>query len=245
MFSRLNPAQAFVLVLSVGVLIFGIYVGYRIGFDTEDAEPEEQVEYTLTAAASVPLTVHVVGAVQRPGLYTLAAGARVRDAVLAAGGFRTDADSASVNLAAFVDDGQQVCVEAKEAPQPEPTPQPAAAAAPAQTVAPTHAPARAQPVMRASAPPTARPRTTTPTPNAKPSSDVPDFMSAPSRGRVPLNRAGLEELQTIPGIGPELAKNIIYYRSANGPFRRFSDLDNVPGIGPATIEKIRVSAKLN
>jgi competence protein ComEA len=78
-----------------------------------------------------------------------------------------------------------------------------------------------------------------------PDDALPEFARVPSHERVSLNRAGLEQLQELPGIGPELAKNIIYHRSTHGPFRSFTDLHEVPGIGPATVEKIRVSATLN
>lgn len=57
--------------------------------------------------------VHVAGAVLRPGVYRLRAGARVRDALSAAGGPRRGADTAGVNLAARVADGQQVLVPAR------------------------------------------------------------------------------------------------------------------------------------
>lgn len=80
-------------------------------------------------AASVPLTgddtdaatrsegdpsgelyVHVLGAVEKPGLYVLDLEARVVDAVAAAGGTTTDADLTAVNLARVVDDGEQIVV---------------------------------------------------------------------------------------------------------------------------------------
>lgn len=62
--------------------------------------------------------VHVSGAVTEPGLYQLAAGARLFDAVGAAGGMRDDADAAAVNLARTVDDGEQIHVPAVgDAPQ--------------------------------------------------------------------------------------------------------------------------------
>jgi competence protein ComEA len=62
------------------------------------------------AATSATVVVSVVGQVVRPGLVTLPAGARVADAVAAAGGLVPGADPASVNLAAVVSDGQQVAV---------------------------------------------------------------------------------------------------------------------------------------
>jgi competence protein ComEA len=60
--------------------------------------------------ASSRLIVHVAGAVRRPGVYRLAPGSRVFDAVRRAGGARRRADLAALNLAAKVEDGRQVLV---------------------------------------------------------------------------------------------------------------------------------------
>ena len=62
------------------------------------------------ADTSTTVVVSVVGLVARPGLVTLPSGARVAEAVEAAGGLLPEADPASVNLAAVVADGQQVAV---------------------------------------------------------------------------------------------------------------------------------------
>jgi competence protein ComEA len=62
------------------------------------------------AETSATVVVSVVGLVHRPGLVTLPSGARVAEAVEAAGGLLPEADPASVNLAAVVADGQQVAV---------------------------------------------------------------------------------------------------------------------------------------
>ena len=56
--------------------------------------------------------VHILGAVERPGLYSLAEGDRAIDAVAAAGGFLDTADQRQLNLARFVVDGEQIAVPA-------------------------------------------------------------------------------------------------------------------------------------
>jgi competence protein ComEA len=65
--------------------------------------------------------VSVVGQVAHPGLVTLAPGARVADALAAAGGLLPDADAAAVNAAAVLTDGQQIAVGVPGAAAPGPT----------------------------------------------------------------------------------------------------------------------------
>lgn len=65
-----------------------------------------------TDATARPVLVHVLGSVAAPGLFELGAGARVVDAVAAAGGLTPGADSARINLARVVADGEQLYVPA-------------------------------------------------------------------------------------------------------------------------------------
>ena len=60
------------------------------------------------------VTVHVCGAVQKEGVYTLPAGSRIKDAVDAAGGFAQGADTEWLNLAARLEDEWQICVPTKD-----------------------------------------------------------------------------------------------------------------------------------
>jgi competence protein ComEA len=143
------------------------------------------------AAPSSRLVVYVVGAVRRPGLYRLREGARVADAVARAGGLRRNADTAAVNLAAPVADGEQVLVPARL---------PAAAGAQG-----------AQGVGGASA----------------------------RAGPVQLSTATVEQLDSLPGIGPVTAQKIVDYRTTHGAFRSVDELDEVPGIGPTRVDQLR------
>ena len=56
---------------------------------------------------------------------------------------------------------------------------------------------------------------------------------------VDLNRASSQELQSLSGIGPSLAGKILESRARDGPFRSPEDLLRVPGIGPATLARLR------
>jgi competence protein ComEA len=51
-------------------------------------------------------------------------------------------------------------------------------------------------------------------------------------------------LEALPGIGPSIAQAIVEWREANGPFASVDELEDVPGIGPATLAEIRDSARV-
>ncbi|QNO36667.1 ComEA family DNA-binding protein [Protaetiibacter sp. SSC-01] len=78
-----------------------------------DGSPDALADPALVASASEsPIFIHVLGQVERPGLYELREGARVIDAVSAAGGLTDGADPAGVNLARVIADGEQLLVPA-------------------------------------------------------------------------------------------------------------------------------------
>ena len=56
---------------------------------------------------------------------------------------------------------------------------------------------------------------------------------------ININTATLEELDTLPNIGPAYAQAIVDYRNEHGPFKTIEDIKNVPHIGDSTFEKIR------
>jgi competence protein ComEA len=61
----------------------------------------------------------------------------------------------------------------------------------------------------------------------------------PGAAKVSLSSATVEQLDTLPGVGPVTAQKIVDWRTAHGPFRSVDALDDVPGIGPARIEQLR------
>ncbi|MCX7845154.1 MAG: helix-hairpin-helix domain-containing protein [Dictyoglomaceae bacterium] len=60
-----------------------------------------------------------------------------------------------------------------------------------------------------------------------------------SNNKININFATEKELESLPGIGPSLAKRIIEYREQKGPFKDLKDLEKVKGIGEKKIEQIK------
>jgi competence protein ComEA len=154
-----------------------------------------------TAQTGQSVVVSVVGLVQQPGLVTLAPGARIADAVSAAGGPLNGADTVGLNLARHVADGEQIVVGIAT-----PAGRPAALGSSVRSGSPETGPVAAS---------------TTPT------------------GPVNLNTATVEQLDTLPGVGPVTAASIVAWRQANGKFNAIDQLGEVDGIGPARLEKLR------
>lgn len=183
------------------------------------ANPSESAQGGASGEATV--RVHVAGAVNNPGVYTLPAQGRAVDAIAAASGAAADADLDRVNLAGALSDGVQIYV-----------PHRGETAAPAQ-IQPNGGRANAGQGNAANGasqggtqPQPAR--TLTPAGSAQKG-------SAP----VNINTATAEELQTLPRIGPAMAQRIIAWREAHGGFRSVDELDAVPGIGPSMLENLR------
>jgi competence protein ComEA len=57
-------------------------------------------------------------------------------------------------------------------------------------------------------------------------------------GQISLNQATLEQLETLPGVGPVTAQKILDYRTAHGPFGSVDDLLDVDGIGQKTLDRL-------
>jgi competence protein ComEA len=58
-------------------------------------------------------------------------------------------------------------------------------------------------------------------------------------GLISINRASIEDLETLPGIGAILAKRIVDYRQTNGSFKSLEQLKDVSGIGDIKFDNIK------
>ena len=171
------------------------------GLDPEPSPASAGPGPAPSASPDGGLLVHVVGAVAEPGLVTVPDGARVADALRAAGGATGKADLTAVNLARTVVDGEQLYV-----PRPG-----------------EEVPGTGAPVTGGQTAPGAAPAT---------------------GGTVDINTADAVALEALPGVGPSIAQAIVEWREANGPFANVDELEDVPGIGPATLDEIRESARV-
>lgn len=130
--ARLDPGRRTAAALAVVVLLSATAVallGWRSRPQPEAVRPPVVVAATATSSAGTPaLVVAVTGRVRRPGVVTLPAGARVIDAVKAAGGPSPGADLALLNLARKLADGELVVVGVPGAAEPAGSTEPGAAA---------------------------------------------------------------------------------------------------------------------
>ena len=76
-------------------------------------------------------------------------------------------------------------------------------------------------------------------PSAPPMINNPDFQSPSKENPLNINTASLEQFDSLPGIGPTRAEDIITYRQNNGPFTSIEAIKEVPGIGQTTFEGIK------
>jgi len=171
----------------------------------------------LSGAAST-MTVQVSGAVKESGLFKLKAGARLDDALKAAGGATRDADLNRVNLADPLVDGCRIRIPRVDDP-----------ADVAVVTMPTM-----QPLIGG----------TKSGSSAKRPPGSWGKKEAPPAGGISLNQASIDELQKLPGVGPSTAQKILDFRAQVGGFKSIEQLMDVKGIGPKKFEKMRPYLRL-
>ena len=178
------------------------------------------------ASGEATVRVHVAGAVNNPGVYTLPAQGRAVDAIAAASGAAADADLDRVNLAGALSDGVQIYVPHRGETAAPAQIQPNGGTANAGQGNAANGASQGGASQGGTQPQPAR--TLTPAGSAQ-------------KGSTPvnINTATAEELQSLPRIGPAMAQRIIAWREAHGGFRSVDELDAVPGIGPSMLENLR------
>lgn len=206
--------RGLIIMALAGIIFCGSYYGYwQKNAVPETLVREQPPEPPRSAMENYP-TVYVSGAVMNPGLYKVAPGSRVPEAIRAAGGLAPEADVNRVNMAKLLKDGLQVHV-------------PSLAVKTKKTGESKAAVRRADPKPPAGD--SAKPR--------------PDGEQAEEQ-KISINTGSRQDLEKLPGIGPALAERIIAYREANGLFRDIAELKNVQGIGEAKYNQLKDKATL-
>ena len=155
--------------------------------------------------------VDVCGAVANPGVFQLAAGSRVFQAIEAAGGYLPEAALTCVNRAGVLTDGQQLYILTQEEME-------------RQGLDPAEMSGVSDGQMNGS---------------AGTGQNTEMTAQVQQDNRININIADEAQLTTLTGIGATRAQAIIAYREENGPFAAIEDIMNVQGIKEGTFAKIK------
>lgn len=155
--------------------------------------------------------VDVCGAVANPGVFQLAAGSRVFQAIEAAGGYLPEAALTCVNRAGVLTDGQQLYILTQEEME-------------RQGLDPAEMSGVSDGQMNGS---------------AGTGQNTEMTAQVQQDNRININTADEAQLTTLTGIGATRAQAIIAYREENGPFAAIEDIMNVQGIKEGTFAKIK------
>ena len=155
--------------------------------------------------------VDVCGAVANPGVFQLAAGSRVFQAIEAAGGYLPEAVQNCVNRAGVLTDGQQLYILTQEEME-------------RQGLDPAEMSGASDGQMNGS---------------AGTGQNTGMTAQVQQDNRININIADEAQLTTLTGIGATRAQAIIAYREENGPFAAIEDIMNVQGIKEGTFAKIK------
>ena len=162
------------------------------------------------------IKVEIKGAVNNPGVYELETGKRVEDVIKLSGGLKKDADVSNTNLSKNLVDEMVIIIYTKDEINSMTTGNTTIKYIDKECICP---------VIEN---------------NSCISDVVTNFeIIEEASNKISLNKATLEELMTLKGIGESKAKSIIEYREKT-PFKNIEELLNVKGIGKAMFEKIKV-----
>lgn len=166
------------------------------------------------------IKVEIKGAVNNPGVYELETGKRVEDVIKLSGGLKKDADVSNTNLSKNLVDEMVIIIYTKDEINSMTTGNTTIKYIDKECICP---------VIEN---------------NSCISDAVTNFeVIEEVSDKISLNKATLEELMTLKGIGESKAKSIIEYREKT-PFKSIEELLNVKGIGKAMFEKIKANISI-
>ena len=191
--------------------------------DTEDdgneAESEIENKEEEQNDTKEEILVYVTGEVNSPGVVMLKKGSRIADAINAAGGTTSKANTTKVNLVYVLEDGMKVNIPSKDELKND---------------------SNFEYITKNSGDGANDFDNSNDSVSGSQTENVGSSTKKEHKfSSVNINTATQTELETLPGIGPSIALKIINYRKENGKFSSIDDLKNVSGIGEAKFEKIK------
>ncbi|GAA2507150.1 hypothetical protein GCM10009859_02560 [Kocuria salsicia] len=193
---------------------------------------------TARAQDTGVLTVHVVGEVKDPSVVTLSPGARVMDAVQAAGGFTSVAVKDRINLAQPVQDGAQITIPNKANADLLAAEQAGGATSSSSSATGSGSAGGSGGTAVSGGAAASGGSGSGGSEGAGAALAEGSGGTAAGGALVNLNTATAADLETLPRVGPVLAQRIEDFRTQHGPFTAPEQIDDVSGVGPAMLEAL-------
>ena len=205
-----------IIIIGICIILIGVII-YYMNSKKEETNLTELIPYEenvlqgnsakeeSSQETTNDVTIHITGAVNKPGVYTFTQGSRIADAVDKAQGLREDADAEGINLAYVMEDGMQIIIPSKQSNKDTGVGQ----------------------------------EMYITTDSSSSNQNIKGNSEKSSEGKVNINTATEEQLETLTGIGPSTAKKIIQYRKEHGNFKSIEDIKSVSGIGDSKYNSIK------
>lgn len=210
----------------IGILIIGIFFFFL--FSKKESIPQINDEPILEKESveeepkKKTIKIDIKGAVVTPGVYELEEEDTVFDAIEKSGGLLESADTSTINLSKQVFNEMVIIIYTKE-----------------EIKEMRKGTTTVKYIEKECVCPKLENNACIESENKVTNEENNDKEPIQNTGKVSINKATLQELMTLSGIGEAKAQDIIDYRNQNGPFIKIEDLMKVSGIGTKTFEKIK------
>ncbi len=208
----LKKHYKYILLIVLIIFLGAVTYIYGKGNDVlEDTEIELNVPDIKQPVTEEFVIFDIKGAVTNPGAYKLNVGNRIYDAIRVSGGLTTDADTSLINLSKKLIDEMVIIVHTKDEVIDYFKKEPTIIYKDVPCICPDY----------------------------KNDGCVTDESPSENDTKISINKASLEELMELPGIGEAKAISIIEYRTANDGFNSIEELLEIKGIGDAVFAKFK------
>lgn len=226
MLDRIKNKKVFVIfLLLISIISFYYYNNVIKAKDTSTVEESLEIyskeDEKIEQSENNIIKVHITGAVNNEGIVELESDSRLSDAIDKAGGLKSNADLANINLACILEDGAKIYIPKLEDANNNEINYSSSGVYNSIDITNSESNSILNNSFNVNS-------------NAKSFSTVNGI-----KKKVNINTATQDELETLSGIGTSTAKKIISYRNEVGKFKKIDDIKKVNGIGEAKFNKIK------